>query len=79
MSPKYLNCSAYDSLWPNLIGYTKEQYFAVNELLDGFTTAILQLCVIAGMSSVTTNMRDHGKDQMIRKSIRAAFLVGAVS
>ena len=34
MSPKYLKRSAYDSLYPSLIGYTEEQYFAFSELLD---------------------------------------------
>jgi len=33
MAPKYLGHSAYDKLDPNLIGYTEEQYSAVNELL----------------------------------------------
>ena len=33
MVPKYLSRSAYDSLDPALIGYTEEQYRAVNELL----------------------------------------------
>ena len=34
MAPKYLSRSAYDRLDPGLIGYTEEQYSAVNELLD---------------------------------------------
>jgi N-acetyl-anhydromuramyl-L-alanine amidase AmpD len=34
MSPKYLSRSAYDRLAPGLIGYTEEQYLAVNELLS---------------------------------------------
>jgi N-acetyl-anhydromuramyl-L-alanine amidase AmpD len=33
MAPKYLRRSAYDSLDPGLIGYTEDQYTAVNELL----------------------------------------------
>lgn len=33
MAPKYLSQSTYDSLDPSLIGYTEEQYTAVNELL----------------------------------------------
>jgi len=33
MVPKYLGGSAYDSLEPDLIGYTEDQYTAVNELL----------------------------------------------
>ena len=33
MAPKYLSHSAYDRLDPGLIGYTEEQYSAVNELL----------------------------------------------
>jgi N-acetyl-anhydromuramyl-L-alanine amidase AmpD len=33
MAPKYLSRSAYDRLDPGLIGYTEEQYSAVNELL----------------------------------------------
>jgi N-acetyl-anhydromuramyl-L-alanine amidase AmpD len=33
MAPKYLSHSAYDRLDPGLIGYTEEQYRAVNELL----------------------------------------------
>jgi N-acetyl-anhydromuramyl-L-alanine amidase AmpD len=33
MVPKYLSHSAYDRLDPGLIGYTEEQYRAVNELL----------------------------------------------
>ena len=33
MAPKYLSHSAYDRLDPSLIGYTEEQYRAVNELL----------------------------------------------
>jgi N-acetyl-anhydromuramyl-L-alanine amidase AmpD len=33
MAPKYLSRSAYDSLDPDLIGYTEDQYTAVNELL----------------------------------------------
>jgi N-acetyl-anhydromuramyl-L-alanine amidase AmpD len=33
MAPKYLSHSAYDRLDPSLIGYTEEQYSAVNELL----------------------------------------------
>ncbi len=33
MSPKYISPSAYDRLDPALIGYTDDQYAAVNELL----------------------------------------------
>jgi len=33
MAPKYLSRSSYDRLDPSLIGYTEEQYSAVNELL----------------------------------------------
>ena len=33
MAPKYLSRSAYDRLDPGLIGFTEEQYSAVNELL----------------------------------------------
>ena len=33
MSPKYLSHSAYDNLDPGHIGYTEDQYIAVNELL----------------------------------------------
>ena len=33
MAPNYLSQSAYDRLSPSLIGYTEEQYSAVNELL----------------------------------------------
>ncbi|MCP4623341.1 MAG: N-acetylmuramoyl-L-alanine amidase [bacterium] len=33
MAPKYISRSAYDSLDPGLIGYTEDQYTAVNELL----------------------------------------------
>jgi N-acetyl-anhydromuramyl-L-alanine amidase AmpD len=33
MAPKYLSHSAYDRLDPSLIGYTEEQYSAVNELM----------------------------------------------
>lgn len=33
MAPKYLSRSTYDRLDPGLIGYTEEQYRAVNELL----------------------------------------------
>jgi N-acetyl-anhydromuramyl-L-alanine amidase AmpD len=33
MAPKYLRRSTYDRLDPGLIGYTEEQYSAVNELL----------------------------------------------
>jgi N-acetyl-anhydromuramyl-L-alanine amidase AmpD len=33
MAPKYLSRSSYDRLDPGLIGYTEEQYSAVNELL----------------------------------------------
>lgn len=34
MAPRYLSRSDYDRLDPGLIGYTDEQYAAVNELLD---------------------------------------------
>lgn len=33
MAPKYLRGSVYDGLDPGLIGYTEDQYIAVNELL----------------------------------------------
>jgi N-acetyl-anhydromuramyl-L-alanine amidase AmpD len=33
MVPKYMGRSAYDRLAPGLIGYTEDQYIAVNELL----------------------------------------------
>ena len=33
MTPRYISRSAYDSLDPALIGYTEDQYIAVNELL----------------------------------------------
>jgi N-acetyl-anhydromuramyl-L-alanine amidase AmpD len=33
MAPKYISRSAYDRLDPGLIGYTDDQYTAVNELL----------------------------------------------
>jgi len=33
MAPKYISRAAYDRLAPGLIGYTEEQYSAVNELL----------------------------------------------
>ena len=35
MAPKYISRSAYDRLDPALIGYTDDQYTAVNELLAG--------------------------------------------
>jgi N-acetyl-anhydromuramyl-L-alanine amidase AmpD len=35
MAPKYLSHSTFDSLDPSLIGYTEDQYTAVNELLAG--------------------------------------------
>ena len=34
MTPRYISRSAYDSLDPALIGYTEDQYIAVNELLN---------------------------------------------
>ena len=34
MSPRYISRSAYDNLDPALIGYTENQYIAVNQLLN---------------------------------------------